>query len=185
MRIYLPQNEKKHMPAFLLRDETVTFQRTGDLLEQLRMHTGSEPCILVINESLEYDALCHIRFCFPEVMAVPMQDLLFTFVSMQIVIARISPRFTVRTDHLMYIESRKRKLYFFFPDYYRTVNHPAKNLPDMTEYGIVRCHTSYFVNMSFVDRVEEQDIILKSGESLPVSRKYKRNLKKYRKKQSR
>ena len=185
MRIYLPQNEKKHMPAFLLRDETVTFQRTGDLLEQLRRHTGSEPCILITNGIVGSDDIRHILFCFPEVTAVPMQDLLFTFVSLQIVIAKISPHFSVRTDHLMYIESRKRKLYFFFPDYYRTVNHPAKNLPDMTEYGIIRCHTSYFVNMSFVDRVEDQDVLLKSGECLPVSRKYKRNLKKYRKKPSR
>ncbi len=44
----------------------------------------------------------------------------------------------------------------------------AESLPDR---GFVNCHRSYLVNLSCVLRVEKSDLVLESGEKLPVSRR--------------
>lgn len=183
MRVYLPKKETKTLPAFIMENEIVTFQKTGELLEHLRRHNGSEPCILVICDTEQKEAAVHIRFCFPEVTTIPIIDLMYTFIRMRILVARITPMFSVRTDHVMYIESRNRKLYFHFPDYCRTINHPVKSLPDMTCFGIIRCHTSYLINLEYAETIGEWEIQLAAGETIPISRKYSPKLKKYRKKQ--
>lgn len=182
MKVYLPYNELKALPNFIKRDEAVPFKRIGDLLEHLRRQTGSEPCILIVNNSIENDVLTHILFCFPEITAIPMKELLYTFVVLQIRIIRISPMFSVRTDRLLYIECCRRKLYFHFPDYCRSINHSAKSLPDMKQYGIIRCHTSFFVNLSCIAEISVRDILLQTGEIIPISHKYYGQIKKYRKK---
>ena len=39
--------------------------------------------------------------------------------------------------------------------------------------GFIRCHKSYLVNLDYVKDVTDSDIVLKSGELIPISRSCK------------
>jgi DNA-binding LytR/AlgR family response regulator len=49
--------------------------------------------------------------------------------------------------------------------------------PQFKEYGFVRCHRSYLINLHFVDTLEGNSFCLKDGKQIPIGRKYKESAK--------
>ncbi|WP_338912616.1 LytTR family DNA-binding domain-containing protein [Clostridium perfringens] len=50
---------------------------------------------------------------------------------------------------------------------------------ELEDKNFLRCHRSYLVNMSQVETILQNKIMLKNGNSIPIGRCYKKNLKKY------
>ena len=54
----------------------------------------------------------------------------------------------------------------------------ANNFNNMTlklkDYNIIKCHKSFLVNLSEVRSISSNNLKLKSGENIPISRKYKK-----------
>lgn len=81
---------------------------------------------------------------------------------------------TLYTDNLIYMESRKHKVIFFYMEssivtyeLYDTLNHVAEQL---SEYGFLRIHKSYLVNMKHIKKISNYEAVLDIGENLPVPR---------------
>ena len=122
---------------------------------------------------IDPEVLEHIRFCFPDGFYVdPGCNLTEELRRIRALVLPLRPEFHVRCDRLRYIECRRRKLYFHYPDYTRTTNYPIKKLPDLSEYGLFRCHGSYYVNFDYVDTATPDDFRMLGGEIAPISRRY-------------
>lgn len=48
---------------------------------------------------------------------------------------------------------------------------------ELADYGFIRCHAGYIVNLIYIDYIGERDITLTTGESIPVSRKRTKSVK--------
>lgn len=87
-----------------------------------------------------------------------------------IVIANDNGRYKVMLKELRYIETSNRKLYFHTRQEaiacYKTMREMEKQLGS---HDFVRCHSDYLVNMYYIKRVEKLDIILTTGERIPIS----------------
>ncbi|MDD3746341.1 MAG: LytTR family DNA-binding domain-containing protein [Anaerostipes sp.] len=87
-----------------------------------------------------------------------------------ILVANDHGRYKVFLNTLRYIETFNRNLMFHTEQEnilcYKTMK--EVELPLLTQ-GFARCHTSYIVNLFFVKNVEGLEIILISGERLPIS----------------
>lgn len=82
--------------------------------------------------------------------------------------------FNIRINEIRYIESNKRIITIHEQDINRNIytklNDIAKKLPK----HFVRCHQSYIVNLEKVRELNSHEVILHSGEVIPVSQaKYK------------
>lgn len=85
-------------------------------------------------------------------------------------IANDNGRYKVMLKELRYIETSNRKLYFHTRQEaiacYKTMREMEKQLGS---HDFVRCHSGYLVNMYYIKRVEKLDIILTTGERIPIS----------------
>ena len=84
----------------------------------------------------------------------------------------------IRLDKIYYFESRGRKLAAVTADekieFYQKMDELIEVLPGNS---FVRCHHSYSVNSSAVYSFSGGELILKNGQTIPVSRKYYLNVK--------
>lgn len=87
-----------------------------------------------------------------------------------IVIANDNGRYKIMLKELRYIETSSRKLLFHTGQEaitcYKTMREMEKQLGSQ---DFVRCHSGYLVNMYYIKRIEKLDIILTTGEHLPIS----------------
>ncbi len=75
-------------------------------------------------------------------------------------------------DKILYVESHKHKLIFKifestlkeYAIYDKLDNIEIK----LSEYGFLRIHKSYFVNMKYIERINNYKALLVSGEELPI-----------------
>lgn len=87
----------------------------------------------------------------------------------------------IELDLIDYMETREKKVYIRMKNQevsmYGTLDDLMLKLPKY----FMRCHRSYVVNMLHVDRIKvaENYIIMKNGDTIPVSRTYKREIKEY------
>ncbi len=75
---------------------------------------------------------------------------------------------------LIYAEAHNREISFFLPGkeirgYYR-ISKLEKELPA----NFCRCHRSFIVNMDYVDRIDGADVVMMTGERIPLPRKKRR-----------
>lgn len=81
---------------------------------------------------------------------------------------------TLYTDNLLYVESSKHKVVFNYLEsgmvqyqiYDKLDNIEAK----LSSYGFLRIHKSYLVNMRHIQKISNYEVILDTGECLPVPR---------------
>ena len=83
----------------------------------------------------------------------------------------------IEINSIYYFEVNHRKINIFMGDwqvdYYEKLENIEKNL---SERGFVRCHRSYMVNLSKINEIIKNELILINGNILPIGRKYKNNL---------
>lgn len=81
------------------------------------------------------------------------------------------------TDNILYVESKKHKSIFYYMEYAESeiVNYQLYEKLDtieekLSEYGFLRIHKSYLVNMKHIRKVNNYTALLDTGEELPVPR---------------
>ncbi len=78
------------------------------------------------------------------------------------------------TDNLLYVESRKHKSYFCYLEseltFYQLYDKLDTVEEKLKEYGFLRIHKSYLVNMKHVRKISNYTAFLDIGEELPVPR---------------
>ena len=83
----------------------------------------------------------------------------------------------IEINSIYYFEVNHRKINIFMGDwqvdYYEKLENIEKKL---SERGFVRCHRSYIVNLSKINEIIKNELILINGNILPIGRKYKNNL---------
>ena len=87
-------------------------------------------------------------------------------------------RITINISSIVYLEVIKRVIYVHTVsgktyEFYSTLNEMFSKLED---FGFVRPHQSYVVNMSFIESIQLNSIELKTGQSIPLSRVLKREV---------
>lgn len=92
-----------------------------------------------------------------------------------IVVANDNGRYKIMLKDLRYIETSRRKLLFHTGretiPCYKTMREMEKKL---CSQDFVRCHSGYLVNMYYIKRIEKLDIILTTGEHIPISQPRRR-----------
>ena len=77
----------------------------------------------------------------------------------------------VRPHEIRYVESRLRILYIHENgrdlETYGNLGDIAKRLP----HNFIRCHKSYLVNLDYVSGLDAHDLVLTTGEKIPVSQR--------------
>ena len=173
MLVYMLRIAKAALPPGINPPaDAVCCETVLELVERLRTRCKSEPFVL-LTYGIDAEIVEHIRFCFPDGFYVePGCNIDEELRRIQSVVIPLRPEFHVRCDRIRYIECRSRKLLFYYPEYVRTTNYPVKKLPDLSGYGIFRCHGSFYVNFQYVDAATPDDFRMQGGGIAPISRQY-------------
>ena len=85
------------------------------------------------------------------------------------------------TDNILYVESQKHKSIFFYMESSIVNYHIYDKLDSieqkLSEYGFLRIHKSYLVNMKHIRKISNYMVYLDTGEELPVPRLRFQNIK--------
>ena len=78
----------------------------------------------------------------------------------------------VEKGKILYLESDKRQIFIYTGDesycFYGSLDQAQEQLGE----GFLRCHRSYLVNLKHIQRYSREQISLKGGAAVPVSRSY-------------
>lgn len=84
-------------------------------------------------------------------------------------------QYFVKRKNIVYLESRKRSMYLHTlqPEragecFYSTMENMETELNDA---GFLRVHKSYLVNMAYIEKLNYDKVLLRNGETLPVSQR--------------
>ncbi len=78
-------------------------------------------------------------------------------------------------ETINYIESSRNNVIIHCTDGDYTTQGPLKKFEEMlNNHGFSKCHNAYVVNLSNVEAVQKEEVILLSGEVLPISRARKK-----------
>ncbi|MDO4286353.1 MAG: LytTR family DNA-binding domain-containing protein [Eubacteriales bacterium] len=87
-----------------------------------------------------------------------------------IVVANDAGKFKVFLKSLRFIETFNRNLLLHTDQENIICYKKMKELEtELVQHGFVRCHSGYLVNLFYVMRIEKLDIILTTGERVPIS----------------
>ena len=87
-----------------------------------------------------------------------------------IVVANDAGKFKVFLKSLRFIETFNRNLLLYTDQENIICYKKMKELEtELVQHGFVRCHSGYLVNLFYVKRIEKLDIILTTGERVPIS----------------
>lgn len=87
-----------------------------------------------------------------------------------IVVANDAGKFKVFLKSLQFIETFNRNLLLHTDQENIICYKKMKELEtELVQHGFVRCHSGYLVNLFYVKRIEKLDIILTTGERVPIS----------------
>lgn len=79
---------------------------------------------------------------------------------------------------IMYIEKEKNYVVFHVKDrLYKERSKIDEKLYDLSEFGFVRTHIGYLVNMSYVAEMTNTEFTLYNGTKIPISKTYKNETK--------
>lgn len=78
-------------------------------------------------------------------------------------------------DNIYYIESQRNNVIIHCADADYVTLGPLKRFDEMLEtHGFSKCHNAYIVNLTFVEAVQKEEVILVNGFTLPISRARKK-----------
>ncbi len=78
-------------------------------------------------------------------------------------------------DNIYYIESQRNNVIIHCADADYVTLGPLKRFDEMLEtHGFSKCHNAYIVNLTFVEAVQKEEVILVNGLTLPISRARKK-----------
>jgi len=78
-------------------------------------------------------------------------------------------------DTISYIESQRNNVIIHSEDKDYTTIGPLKRFDEMLmNHGFSKCHNAYLVNLSYVEAIQKEEVLLTNGPSLPISRARKK-----------
>ncbi|SHI75705.1 LytR/AlgR family response regulator transcription factor [Pseudobutyrivibrio xylanivorans] len=78
-------------------------------------------------------------------------------------------------DDVLYIESQRNNVIIHCEEADYTTAGPLKKFEEMlSPHGFSKCHNAYIVNLSCVDAIQKEEVLLKYGITLPISRAKKK-----------
>lgn len=78
-------------------------------------------------------------------------------------------------ESINYIESQRNNVIIHCNDQDYVTAGPLKRFEEMlSDHGFSKCHNAYVVNLSSVEAVQKEEVLLTSGETLPISRAKKK-----------
>ena len=78
-------------------------------------------------------------------------------------------------DNIYYIESQRNNVCIHCADEDYITAGPLKKFEEMLSgHGFSKCHNAYIVNLSYVEGVRKEEVLLTSGIVLPISRARKK-----------
>lgn len=78
-------------------------------------------------------------------------------------------------DTISYIESQRNNVIIHSEDKDYTTIGPLKRFDEMLmNHGFSKCHNAYLVNLSYVEAIQKEEVLLTNGHSLPISRARKK-----------
>lgn len=80
-------------------------------------------------------------------------------------------KYKVLYKNLRYAETEKRNVLLYFDDQKQVIYKNMKEVASLlkTQRQFARCHASFIVNMAYVKRVENLEVVLTTGEHVPIS----------------
>lgn len=84
----------------------------------------------------------------------------------------------VRIEDIMYVESNARGIEVYIKgESYKTYTYRINDIiSKISHIDFMRCHNSYIVNKNYVKRVSSNELIMYDGKSIPVSRRYHKEI---------
>ena len=82
-----------------------------------------------------------------------------------------SGKYKVLYKDLRYAETAKRNVLLHFEDEEQVIYKNMKEMASLLEKQrqFARCHASFIVNMAYVKSVEDLEVVLRTGERVPIS----------------
>ena len=80
----------------------------------------------------------------------------------------------VTVSEIIYAESQNREIVLHLRDQRIHFYYRMKDLEQELGAGFLRCHRSYLINLSYADRLVDEDLLLTNGERIPVPKKKRR-----------
>lgn len=78
-------------------------------------------------------------------------------------------------DSISYIESQRNNVVIHGDNTDYVTAGPLKRFEEMLfEHGFSKCHNAYLINLSYVEGVQKEEVILTNGVTLPISRARKK-----------
>ena len=83
----------------------------------------------------------------------------------------------LETGQIIYLESQNHKVYIWMKDEVRSFRMSLRQAQEyLPNSQFCRCHNSFIVNMAWIRHLSHSEILLKTGQTLPVGRSYYRAL---------
>jgi len=83
----------------------------------------------------------------------------------------------LETDQIIYLESQNHNVYIWMKDEVRSFRMSLRQIQEsLPDSQFCRCHNSFIVNMAWIRHLSHSEILLKTGQALPVGRSYYRTL---------
>lgn len=78
-------------------------------------------------------------------------------------------------NNIYFIESQRNNVIIHSEEQDFVTAGPLKKFEELlSEHGFSKCHNAYIVNLSFVEAVQKEEVLLTNGTSLPISRAKKK-----------
>ena len=84
--------------------------------------------------------------------------------------------FQVLFDDIIYIEAFGRKKILHTEDKSYDINSSIEGIRTKLNSDFIQPHNSFFVNTNYIKDINKNELILKNGIIIPVSRRFKKNL---------
>ena len=91
----------------------------------------------------------------------------------------VEGKMRISVEDIVYIETSRHKNYFYTDDGVYSIYRKLGELEEeLSEYGFLRVHLSFLVNMRYIDKISSYVLTLKNGKELSVPKSRYREVKK-------
>ena len=81
-------------------------------------------------------------------------------------------------SEIMYIEKKNNYVIFHTEGgEFKERSHITEKISDLSKHGFLRSHIGSLVNARYIDKIQQQSVLLITGQQVPLSKKYKKAFK--------
>ncbi len=178
---FLQENENKVKFDIVFMDINMSRMdgiRTALQMRSVHSHTYIVLITAFIQYALEGYKVDAVRYIMKDTLDSALDECMDTILK-KMQLSRINFSFLegekwLYTDNIFYVESQRHKAVFFYLDEKMEKYHIYEKLDvieeRLSDYGFLRIHKSYLVNMKHICRISNYAVYLDNGEELPVPR---------------